>query len=307
MKFVISLLLTFAFIAILAAISLPRPLTTISEASWPGDSNRGKRLFDVTGCAFCHADPKAAGNEMLVLSGGRAFLSKFGTFYAPNISPDPEFGIGGWNNLDFVNALQKGLSPEGQHYYPVFPYDSFLRMSVHDIIDIKAYLFTLPPSKAIVKPHELPFFMRSRRSLGLWKAAFLREGAIIPVPQQIARGQYLVEGPGFCADCHTPRNFLGGMKHNLWLSGNFDGVAKMYFPNLTPHADGLKDWSVDDIAHYLKTGIKPNAPPSKHGVMAEIIENTMNLTDADRQAIAAYLKSIPAISGTNPHPEITRR
>lgn len=306
MKLNFFLVIVIVFIAFLIAVSLPRPLTTIPEESWPGDAVRGQRLFDVSGCSFCHADPEATESESLVLSGGREFPSKFGTFYAPNISPDPEYGIGNWNNLDFVNALKRGISPENQHYYPILPYDSFLRMSNRDLIDIKAYVFTLPVSKAITKSHDLPFFMQYRLGFGLWKELFLNEKSIIPVPQQISRGQYLVEGPGFCGECHTPRNFLGAMKYDLWLSGSYEDVVELYFPNLTPHADGLKDWSADDIAQYLKTGVKPNAKPTTQGVMAELIEHTAKLSDTDRQAIGSYLKAIPAVAGTNPHPEVTQ-
>lgn len=277
----------------------PKPLTEYAQTEWDGDLVRGERLFGIAGCAFCHSAPDATEDKALVLGGGRGFPTSYGTYFAPNISSDPEFGIGAWDSLMMINALKRGVSPQGTHYYPMLPYDSFARMDNKDIISILAYIKTLPATQTPSRDHNLPLTFKSRRSIGIWKLLYLRENPVVPTSQQMLRGRYLVEGPGHCAECHTPRNFLGGMKRDLWLSGRFNPEISTYYPNLTPHQDGLADWTIEDIAEYLAEGSGPDNSAS-HGYMSRVIDSTSQLSERDRMAIAAYLKAIPAVPSQTP-------
>lgn len=275
-------------------VSAPKYLEVSDKFDRQGNLQNGANIFNIGGCASCHAAPNTEGEEMLVLAGGKIFPSPFGTFSAPNISPDPEFGIGNWDAYDLANAMLRGVSPEGSHYYPVFPYASYAQMKIEDVVDLKAYLDTLPPSQAQNQPHELPLPFRIRRSLGFWKLLFLGNGdtPIIAVTDDLERGRYLVEGPGHCAECHTPRNLLGGLDTTKWLAGAPAPDGKGQVPNITSGSNSIGNWSVNDIAYYLETGFTPDFD-SVGGTMVEVVENTSKLSNEDRLAIAEYLKAIP--------------
>ena len=275
-------------------LSAPQTLEDSSEFARLGDADKGRVVFYAGGCASCHSAPKTEGDAKLLLTGGRAFASPFGTFYAPNISSDPEYGIGSWSSLDLANAMIKGVSPEGQHYYPAFPYTSYSRINLADIVDLHAFLKTLPPSSEIAQSHDLPLPFRLRRGLGLWKRLYLNDEPVVPTPSGITRGQYLVEGLGHCAECHTPRTVFGGLKAGRWMAGAPLPEGKGRVPNITPHADGLARWSVGDLVEYFDSGFTPDFD-SASGVMVDVIENTSHLSVEDRMAIAAYLKSLPPI------------
>jgi len=234
----------------------------------------------------------------LLLTGGHELKTEFGTFVAPNISPDPQTGIGGWTDEDFINAMQYGVGPDGQHLYPAFPYTSYARVAVPDLLDLHAYLQTLPATDNAPGPNALSFPFTIRRGLGLWKHLNLDPAPVAPVSDDpvVARGQYLVEGPGHCSECHTPRNALGGLQKAAWMSGgpNPDGPGTI--PNITPHDDGIASWSEGDIAYYLESGFTPDFD-SAGGTMVAVIRNTSQLPAEDREAIAKYLKSLPALPG----------
>nr|WP_245223187.1 MULTISPECIES: cytochrome c [unclassified Ruegeria] len=258
------------------------------------DLARGEIVFHAAGCASCHSAPDAVGEEKLMLSGGRRFETEFGTFIAPNISSHPEVGIGFWSALDLANALIHGTGAEGQHYFPAFPYTSYTNMSADDIVSLQAFLSTLPPATTASVPHEVHFPFNIRRGLGGWKLLFMSPGWVVQgdLTNQQRQGRYLVEALGHCAECHTPRNGLGGLKRDLWLTGAPNPNGKGRIPGLT--SDQL-DWSEADIAEYLKSGFTPDYD-SAGGEMVEVIENTSRLTDEDRLAIAAYLKAVPVSS-----------
>lgn len=278
-----------------AGLWITRPVS-VAAADLPdhqADPVNGAHVFYATGCASCHAAPGAVEDTKLVLAGGLEFKTDFGIFHAPNISPDSEHGIGGWSAAEFVSAVKHGTSPDGQHYYPAFPYGSYTRMQVTDILDLKAFIDTLPTDTTPSKPHDLGFPFNVRLSLGGWKLLFMDDAPIVPQTDPVlARGQYLVEAMGHCAECHTPRNALGGLITSQWLAGgpNPDGQGRI--PNITP---GVLDWSATDIAYYLETGFTPSFD-SVGGSMVSVVDNTAKLTPEDRAAIAAYLKSVPAIS-----------
>jgi mono/diheme cytochrome c family protein len=255
------------------------------------DLANGERLFHAGGCASCHAAPGALGSEPPVLSGGLELASPFGVFVAPNISPDPVAGIGHWSDADFVNAMLSGVSPDGRHYYPAFPYTSYARMAVTDVLDLKAYLATLPADPTPSQSHDIGFPFTIRRGLGFWKRLYLDEQPVRRITDGdsiLEQGRYLVEGPGHCGECHTSRDAFGGLRLDQWLSGapSLEGEGRV--PDITP--DGLSGWSESDIVYYLESGFEPDFDVVG-GSMVKVQENMARLPAEDRQAIAAYLKS----------------
>lgn len=260
------------------------------------DVSNGERLFHAGGCASCHASAKTE-SEAPLLGGGLAMKTPFGTFSVPNISPHPSRGIGHWSLLDFVNAMHMGTSPDGRHYYPAFPYASYVRMSFEDLADLKSYLDTLPEAEDRNEDHKLGFPWNVRAGIGLWKLLNLNSEAVVSVPLEnglLLRGRYLVEGPGHCGECHTPRNWSGGLNKDRWLAGapNPDGEGKV--SNITPGKNGLAAWSQGDIEYYLESGLDPDFD-TVGGSMVEVQENLSRLPAEDREAIAAYLKSTPPL------------
>lgn len=259
-------------------------------AGLEGDAAAGEQVFYASGCASCHARPEA--EDKLTLSGGMRFPSAFGTFIAPNISSDETHGIGAWSALDLANAMLHGTSPTGTHYYPAFPYASYGKalnedQGLQDIVDLHAFLQTLPASTVPSAAHEVGFPFNIRRGLGLWKLAFLSDDWVRPAQDEtLARGRYLVEALGHCGECHTPRNALGGPQTAKWLQGAPDPSGK----GRNPAIHDLT-WSAQDIAYYLETGFTPDYD-SAGGHMAAVVENTARLPSEDRAAIAAYLKSL---------------
>jgi mono/diheme cytochrome c family protein len=215
----------------------------------------------------------------------------------PNISPDPGTGIGSWSTLDFANAMLLGVSPAGTHFYPAFPYPSYARMRVEDVIDLKAFMDTLPAVSNRVAGHELGFPFNIRRGIGVWKRLYLSAAPVLQLGEAsdaVKRGQYLVEGPGHCGECHTSRDAMGGLKTALWLAGAPNPEGKGTIPNITPGPGGL-EWSESEIVDVLKTGFKPDFVDTLGGRMGAVQENLAHLPDADLQAIAAYLKAVPPL------------
>lgn len=265
---------------------------TVAEAS-AGDAEAGARIFAAAGCASCHEAPEAEGEGPPVLSGGQSFETQFGTFHAPNISPSPE-GIGDWSDAEIIRAIRDGVSRGGSHYYPVLPYAEYGRAEPQDLADLVAYMRTLPASDADSPPNEVSFPFGWRRLIGGWKWLFVSDDWVMqdPASDQVAQGRYLVEALGHCAECHTPRNALGGYKRGEWLAGGPDPEGDGTIPNITP---GGLDWSEADIAAYLKSGLTPEFD-SAGGSMARVVKETAKLTDEDRAAIAAYVKAVPAVN-----------
>lgn len=279
-------------------LTIPQTVPANALGAYTPNLANGKTMFAIGGCASCHAVPKQT--DRTRLGGGLALKSPFGTFYAPNISPDPKDGIGNWTELQFATALMKGTSPSGEHYYPAFPYTSYQRMEISDVRDLFAYLKTLPPVSGAVRDHDLPFPFNIRRTLGGWKMLFLYGAPYRPDPaqsEQWNRGNYLVNGPGHCAECHSPRNLLGGIVPGMRFTGGPASDGEGNVPNITQFR--LKSWSVSDIAEFLDSGMTPDGD-SAGGSMVDVIRNTSQLGKDDRTAMATYLKSLPAVEGRVP-------
>jgi mono/diheme cytochrome c family protein len=282
-------------ILLIAAVAATLGITGPAVAASDGNAERGAYVLRLAGCATCHTAPK----DGKFLAGGRELKSPFGSFFPPNITPDRDTGIGEWNDKDFVQALRHGKSPEGKPYYPAFPYTSYTRMAPQDMLDLKAYLDTVEPVRNPVPDHKLRFPFSVRAGMSIWRALFFDTEVPPPNPDQSAawnRGAYIVNGPGHCGECHTPRNVLGAMQRELSFSGNPQGPDNKPVPNITGHAKrGIKDWSGDDIVSFLEIGITPDGDFAG-GAMTDVIEDaTSKLTATDLAAIATYLKSLPAI------------
>ncbi len=257
--------------------------------------SRGQYLFNASGCAGCHTDVK---NKGRLLAGGRALDTPFGRYFAPNITPDKTYGIGRWGKKDFIRALRQGVSPEGSHYFPVFPYTSFTKMTDRDILDLRAYIFSLEPIAKPNIPHQIDFSFMFRKLIYIWKILFFDEGTFklkSGETDEWNRGAYLTEALVHCGECHTPRNLLGAADRSKTMAGTSEGPNGDSVPNITPDLKtGIGNWSQKEVAEVLKLGILPDGD-FVGGAMTEVIDNTANLTDSDLHAIAKYLSSLPAI------------
>jgi len=307
------LLVTLIILAAIAAgvfflVTQPRLLGAEALPNHTPNLENGARMFTAGGCASCHAAPASNKcgdlkyDKPKSLAGGRCLKTPFGTFNVPNISSDKTYGIGGWSDLDFVNAMVRGVSPGGEHYYPAFPYASYQRMRLEDLLDLKAFLDGLPGDTTPSRDHKLSFPFGIRRGLGLWKLLYLDGKPFTPDPthsEQINRGAYLVQGAGHCGECHTPRNPIGGPDKARHLAGGPAPEGDGWIPNITPDETGLGDWSAADIVYALESGLTPEYD-SFGGNMVAVQENMAKLAAEDREAIAAYLKSIPAVKHAKP-------
>ncbi|MEM1411348.1 MAG: c-type cytochrome [Pseudomonadota bacterium] len=277
-------------------ITAPQGLPDSAVPDHAPDLANGERVFNAGGCASCHGQVVEGRPQRAVMAGGLEMSTPAGLFRAPNISPDPDHGIGRWSALEFLNAMQRGVSPEGRHYYPAFPYTSYSRTSATDLLDLKGYLSSLPASDNDVGPHELAFPYSLSRGLGLWKRLYLNDEPQVTLTgysEQLARGQYLVEGPTHCGECHTPRNFAQAMDTSRWLSGAAYAGGEGRVPGIDLGRSSFAAWSKDDIAYYLETGVDPDFDVVG-GSMASVVDNLSRLPVEDREAIAAYLKALPA-------------
>lgn len=264
---------------------------------------RGRYLYEAAGCGGCHASVQNA-----VPSGGLGLDTPFGTFYVPNITPDKEHGIGSWSEADFGNALRRGIGVKGEYLFPVFPYTSFTNMTDRDIGDLYAYLMSVPPAPDPNKPHQAKAFFGWRPLLFFWRMLFFSPGPLktdSAKPEEWNRGNYLVHAVAHCEECHTPRNFLGAVKSSGSFSGNIGGPDGQNAPNITSDvATGIGSWSLEDIQRLLRTGLTPESDQVGSGMKA-VVRGTSKLTDADRHAIATYLRTVPPIHVDAPPPKAT--
>jgi mono/diheme cytochrome c family protein len=257
---------------------------------------QGEYVFRAAGCYGCHTDAKHGGKP---LAGGHALITPFGTFYTPNITPDPDTGIGRWSEQDFVRALREGQDPAGENLYPSFPYPSYTKLTDQDLQALWAYLKTQPPVKQANRDHHLVWFARARSLLSIWKRLYFTTGAYQPHATKSAswnRGAYLAEAAAHCGECHTPRNVLGGIDPALHFAGTRDGPDNSVVPNITPdRKTGIGKWRASELVTYLSTGMTPDGD-SAGDLMAEVIDNGLQyLHKNDLAAIAEYVFSLPPV------------
>jgi mono/diheme cytochrome c family protein len=257
---------------------------------------RGRAVLEASGGCTCHTDLDGGGPP---LAGGRGISTPFGVYFAPNLTPDPETGIGRWSDADFLRAMREGVAPDGSSYFPVFPYTSFTGMSDEDLLALKAYLFSLAPVRRENRPHEAwpPFAWRV--AAAAWRRLHFAPARFAPDPARPPawnRGAYLVTAVAHCGECHTPRTLSGALDRSRWLAGAAEGPEGELAPNLTPHDDtGLGRWTRPDVVWYLQTGLRPDGDDAQ-GLMRELVEHGyQHVPRADLEAIALYLESLPPI------------
>jgi len=254
---------------------------------------RGQYLLHAGGCISCHQASEA---KNAPLSGGRALDSPFGRFFAPNITPDISTGIGGWSEEEFIAAFRHGRSPQGDNYYPAFPYPAYTGITDEDLIALKAYLDSLEPVTQENKPHELTWYVSWRPTVAVWNALNMEAGAFQPDPrlsEAANRGAYLVKHLGHCGECHSPRDGLGASIPTSFLAGNPEGPEGDVVPSITNDKEnGIGEWTTDDIGFFLEIGMLPDGDFTGASMSEVIDHNTSRLSPEDRAAIAEYLKTI---------------
>lgn len=253
-----------------------------------GDVDRGAYVARLSGCIACHTDVKSGRG---VLAGGAEIETDFGSFFAPNITPHPEDGIGDWSLDDFSRALTLGLDPEGKHYFPSFPYPFYTRLSDQQIVDLWAAVQSVPPVDGGPPPHGLRFPFGFHEGVGAWQRMFFEAGELEPVPAKSEawnRGRFLAQGPAHCGACHTPRNLLGGrIEARRYEGGVGPGGEKI--PAITASALAERGWSREDLVYSLRTSVMPDGD-SFGGSMAEVVgDGTRYWSDADLAALAEYI------------------
>ncbi len=260
----------------------------------PSKQQSGEYIFRAAGCLACHTKKKDQ-----PLAGGYTLTTPFGIFYSPNITPDKETGIGNWTLADFKRALREGKSPQGQHYYPAFPYAAYTQLTDHDISLLWQYLQTRPAIKRKNQQHDLHWYSPPRAFIWFWKWLYFTPGEYQTDKNHSVswnRGAYLARAATHCSECHTPRNMLGGMKTDLYLAGARLGEDDAIVPNITPDKKtGIGRWSHGELKSYFKSGLLPDGDFAG-GLMAEVIDNSLrHYTAEDIDALLEYLASVPAV------------
>ncbi len=269
-----------------------------------GDASRGAVLSGLAGCAACHTPPeRGPDGARREGAGGFALVTEFGTFYGPNLTPDPVHGIGSWTYEDWERALRQGKSPEGRPYYPSFPYTATTGLDDQDLRDLWAWARALPPDPRPDTPHALTRY-RQRSVLGLWRMLGFRQGwrppAEAATDPELARGAYLAEVVGHCGACHTPRGATGIPRARHALAGTRQPPEPG--PNLTPHPDGLGHWSMGDWLTLLADGMTPEGDIVGGEMWRVVRDGTSKLPEADRRALARWLLAQPG--RPNPPPRV---
>jgi len=283
-------------------LTMPRKLpASVLAAGYKPDLANGEVMFTAGNCSACHMTQGQ--EDRTHLAGGLKLKSPFGTFVTPNISSDPKYGLGGWTEAEFANAMKRGTGRHGEHLYPAFPYSAYSLMKTSDVRDLFAYIKTLPAIDTPSGRHELNFPFSLRPAVGFWKLLYFHPHEFVADPKKSDawnRGAYLAEGPAHCAECHTDRGPLGGPELDKLYAGapNLEKGGR-FASNITPHKDGIGDWSAGDIADFLKSGTDKcfNEPTG----MKDVVASTSKLSDADLAALGEYIHALPAIAGAPKH------
>jgi mono/diheme cytochrome c family protein len=259
---------------------------------------RGRYLATAADCAACHTKQGGA-----PFAGGVALQTPFGTLVAPNITPDPDAGIGEWTDDEFVAALREGRGRGGVRLYPAMPYPAYTKMTREDALAIRAYLRTIDPAPDKIDPNQLPFPFDIRLDMAVWNELNFTPGELKSDPSQSAewnRGRYLVDALGHCGTCHTPKTWMGADKNSAYLQGAT--LQGWFAPNITADPrKGIGGWSIEEVVSFLKTGVNSDAIASD-GMSEEVAHSSWFMTDADLKAIAVYLLSLKPTAADNPTP-----
>jgi len=282
-----------------AVYPVARSIARDSDAQDFAQIEKGRRLATLADCSACHTQ-KDGGKPF---AGGRPIETPFGKVLAPNITPDRETGIGNWSDEDFENAVRRGIDDEGNRLYPAMPYIYYTKMSRDDVKAIRAYLATVPAVHHEVHANQLPFPFSIRWTMNAWDWLFFTAGEFKPDKTKSPewnRGAFLVNGPGHCGACHTPKNFLGGDKTDQAFQGY--AIQGWFAPNITgDKTRGAGAMSIPDVVALLKSG--HNAVTGVAGPMAEeVADSSSHFTDADLKAIATYLQTVSAGDAKPPAP-----
>lgn len=290
----------YRFLLFLTALLLPLGGTPAAEKK---PLSQGEYVFRASGGCSCHTDNQAKGRR---LSGGRQLKTPYGAIFSTNITPDKQTGLGNWKAEDFIKAMKKGVGPDKKqffllekHFFPVFPYTSFTKISEADLMALWSYLQTVPPVKSVNKPHEIAAPFGWRVNLIFWKWLNFYPGEFKPNPARSDtwnRGAYLSRALAHCEECHSPRNLLGGLKRDKLFIGSKDGPEGELAPNITPDKEtGIGSWERSDLAWFLKSGQKPDGDYAQGLMSEEIIEGYQYLKDSDLDAISEFIMSLDPV------------
>lgn len=281
--------LAFALLAAGCSKQEPAPAPAAKADPKREQVQRGEYLAAAGDCSACHT---VRGGQHY--AGGLEIPTPFGALYTPNITPDPETGIGTWTADDFYRAMHEGRSKDGSFLYPAFPYTNYTKVTREDSDAIYAYIMSLKPVRQKSHPHELGFPYNQRQLMAGWRALYFRAGEFKEDPKQSKewnRGAYLVEGLGHCNACHSTRNALGAITEDDDYSGGLIPVQNWYAPSLTSSREtGLGDWDVKEIVDLLRTGVSERS--AVFGPMAAVVMHSLQeMSLADLTAMAVYLKA----------------
>lgn len=278
------------------AMSIPHPIPEAAIPAHTADAANGKVLFNAAGCFSCHKPgPDLAGADPSLPTGGAPFKTPVGVFYPPNLTPDPETGIGTWTDAQFVNAVQRGISPEGENLIPAFPYTSYAKMKTEDVLDIRAYLASLPPVVSPEKHADIPAPWLVRRGVGIWKHFGLDTAQWQPDPKQSEswnRGSYIANSAGHCNECHTPRNAIMAGDFSRQFAGGPHPGGEGKVPSLRDLIGRGKYKDAADLAAAFADGEMMGYEHMSSGGMGEVQTNLSKLPEADRLALAEYVTSL---------------
>ena len=277
-------------------LSAPRPLPASAIPAYTGNVANGGILYNVGGCMSCHKpDPKQTGLDSSLPSGGAPLKTPIGVLYPPNLTPDSQTGIGNWSDLEFVNAMQRGISKSGQHLIPAFPYTSYAAMPIGDVLDIKAYLLSLKPVASPKREADIPVAFLLRRGIGLWKFLGLDPTPWQPDANQSAawnRGSYFVNGPGHCGECHTPRNLIMVRDESRRFGGGPHPEGQGKVPSMRGLLERGRYKDQKDLATALQFGEEFGYENMASGGMRQVQINLSKIPQNDIDAMAEYLISL---------------
>jgi mono/diheme cytochrome c family protein len=295
------LLATLATLAVAGAagfllLTRPDPLPAAAIPTHTADLRNGETLYHAGSCLACHKAPAGApGADRGLPAGGTPFPTPVGVFHPQNLTPDPETGLGRWSEVDFVNAMRRGISPRGTHYFPAFPYASYRSMTMADLLDLRAYLMSLPAVTSPSREAEVPMVALARRGVGLWKRVAFRQPTFSPEPGRPpswTRGAYLANAPGHCGECHTPKDWAMVADESRHMAGGPHPGGEGKVPGLRGLVARKKYKDVDDLVLALQNGETLGYEDLSSGGMAAIQESLARLPESDVRAIAEYLLSL---------------